>query len=238
MKLREILKKIDDANANKEKLREEIATLEHELDDLNARAESAAAAGDEELYLNLTDEASRISRRIYVKKKVIDIPPEKEITEEEVTAAWREYAAEFDKNYNKKYEKFKKVRQELCDIYADMIEDQCCILQTRERIYNLIKPPVNTYTNPDMRFPFEHIPVVQKKMIGSREVMAPNINIYNIGFLELITPMLYADDVIDRGTAERWAAIISGSANVLPEKKIRPDVEPHIDKFGLFINKK
>lgn len=236
MTLNDIFIRNQELTAAKEKAMKEISVLEHELADLNARAESAAAAGDEDLYLDLTDAASRISRRIYVKKKVLEAPLENGITENDVSAAWKSYAAEYDKAYNRNYEKLKKAKQDLYAVYRDMIESQLVLLQTRAKVYDLIKPPASTYTTPDMRFPFKHLPVLPKKVLSGHEVAAPNISCYGISFQDLITPMLYADDVIDRGTAERWAAIINGSTDVLPEKGYKPKLDRHIDPLGLFIN--
>ena len=234
MKLRDVFKKVDDANAAKEKILGEIAALEHELDDLNARAESTAAAGDEEEYIRLTDEASRISRRIYVKKKISDTPAGSELTESEVVKSWNEYAAECEKHFNKNYDKIVKIRQELHDVYEEMIEDQYKILQTRVRLYNLVQPPADTYVTIDMRFPFKRIPTPERKT--SFQTLRPKISCYGTDFTEFVTPMLYADEVIDQKTAERWAAIINGLTDVPPSKTYRAKGDGHVDPLGLFRN--
>lgn len=238
MKLKDIFKKIEDSNAAKEKARGEIAVLERELDDLNARAESVAATGNEDEYIRLTDEASRITRRIYVKKKISEVPAEKEIKESEVVDAWNEYAAEYEKTYDKNFEKFVKARQQLRDVYETMMQDQNDALMTREKLYNMVRPPANTATTIDIRFPFKRLPILPTKIVGTFESVSPIIRCYGMNFRELITPMLFAADLIDKETAERWISIINGVTAVLPEKKYRPEIDQHVDKFGLFINKK
>lgn len=233
MTLEALLKKIDEINAVKAQTQNDVIFLEKRKAEILANAEKAADAGDEEEYIRLTDEASKIDRRIYVKQKIINAPLEKEIPEDEVTAAWSDHASKYEKIYNQKYAKFEQQRKKLCEMYADLIEDQRQILIDRKKLHESFKPPANIMISVDDRFPFKHLPVAKKRSINGVEAAAPHFNCYGITFDDFSTPMFYGYDDIDRDTARAWFSIINGSNSIVPEKQYRPKVD-HFPYFGLY----
>lgn len=148
MKLEMILKKKLEIDANKEKLSREVAELERQLESINAEAEAAAADGLEDKYIELTDEASRINRRIYVKNKSVTAPGS--LPEAEVFAAWKEYAAAYEKNFKSKYAEYVKAAKKLYDMYCQLITEQNEALKMRRKCGALVGmevPPTSINDN-------------------------------------------------------------------------------------------
>lgn len=238
MTLDQIFKKKQEADAAKEKSRVDIVGLERQLDTINAQAEAAAAAGLEDEYIQLTDKASEISRRIYVKQKVVNSPPlGKEISESEVATVWKEHAAKYKKTYDQKYEKFEQLRKKLCAVYADLIEDQRQILLDRKKLAESFPLPANVATPVESRFPFKHLPLAEKKAINGIESGRPDINCYGLTFRDFLLLLFYGCDDIDRDTVQAWSSIVECNNQIIPEKQYRPKTDPGPVTLGLYRGK-
>ncbi len=126
-----IMKRLQDFESAKIQANNDIIFLEERLKNISAKAESAAEAGKDDDYIALTNQASEIERRIYVKHKIIERTSLPDLTKEEVLNAWNEYAAAYGKKHAKKYEAYQKAVRELFEKYKDLVNDQNEALRAR-----------------------------------------------------------------------------------------------------------
>lgn len=136
MMLESLFKKKSEADACKAKAKNDIMFLEKRRDEIIAKAEKVANAGDEEEYIRLTDEATQLDRRIYVKGKIANI--ETTIPEEEVLRAWDEYTAAYEKTFQADYADYVKAAKKLFEQYTKMIKNQNEALKVRRKCGELM----------------------------------------------------------------------------------------------------
>lgn len=132
-KFEEVQKKYNAAQRQKAQLEAEIIELKERQPILSDEAEKRAEAGDLEGYIELKGQADRISAEIHVKElqlKKAAVPIEKD----EAIAAWKEYIKPADAAFVKKFEAYKKARQELCTMLSDLARDRRNALELREML--------------------------------------------------------------------------------------------------------
>ena len=101
----------------------------------NDLAETAAAAGDLDAYKKNRADAIDAESLAYVLDKQIKKAGENPVfNETEVAEAWRRYTAEYGKSLASKRKRFDKLKTELLDEYASMVQLQRDACATRERI--------------------------------------------------------------------------------------------------------
>lgn len=237
MTLEALLKKVADLNAVKAQTQNDIIFLEKRKAEILTNAEKAADTGDEEEYIRLTDEASKIDRRIYVKQKLVKAPLEKEISADEVAAVWSDHASKYDKAYDQKYAKFKQQRKKLCEMYADLIEDQRQIMLERKKLHESFALPSNVLISIDDRFPFKHLPLAEGKAVNGIASPMPRINCYGLTFRDFLLLMFYGCDDIDRETVQAWISVVDGDNHILPEKQYRPKIDSAPVTLGFYRGK-
>lgn len=137
MILDSLFKKKHEVDVARTQAKNDVLFLEQRLDVINAKAEEAASAGDEDEYIRLTDEASKISRRIYVKRKTSETTTV-DVTKEEVLKAWGEYADTYNKNHKKKVIAYERAIKDLFALYTDLIHDQNAALEARRKCADCI----------------------------------------------------------------------------------------------------
>lgn len=200
MKLDDIFKKRLELAAAKEKARLDIAELERQLEAANTEAEAAALSGNEDEYIRLTDKASEISRRIYVKRKIIDA---KEILDpRDVEAAWKDYADAYNKKFQTKYKAFEKQRQKLCKMYEEMINDQYELLQIRKKAGESMGVELHGLDSESV-LAFDKLPGTRPHVLNG--IGVPPARAYNCRCLEI--PLFYDSGDIDAATLEKWRNI-------------------------------
>ena len=130
----------------------------------NDLAETAAAAGDLDAYKKNRADAIDAESLAYVLDKQIKKAGENPVfNETEVAEAWRRYTAEYGKSLASKRKRFDKLKTELLDEYASMVQLQRDACATRERISAYIGKGRNTVAMErdnafDKRFEMDMIP--------------------------------------------------------------------------------
>ena len=237
MTLEALLKKVAEINAVKAQTQNDVIFLEKRKAEILANAEKVADAGDEEEYIRLTDEASKIDRRIYVKQKLINAPLEKEISDGEVAAAWSDHASDYAKTHKQKYAKFEQQRKKLCEMYAELIEDQRQMLLERKKLHEAFALPANVATTIDDRFPFTRLPLAEAKAINGIAGPMPRLHCYGLTFRDFLLLAFYGFNDIDRETVQAWISVIEGNNEIIPEKQYRPKFDSGPITLGLYRGK-
>lgn len=130
-KLEKLQKKVDESQKNKARLEAEINDLREKQSELDAKAEKMAEAGDVDGYLRVKGQADRAGAELHVKElqlKKADLPVEKE----EALAAWNEFIKSADAAFEKKFEAYKKARQELGAMLKDIVRERENAKQMRD----------------------------------------------------------------------------------------------------------
>lgn len=203
MTLDSIFKKKAESDAAKAQAKNDIVFMEKRKAEILANAEKAADAGDEEEYIRLTDEASQLERRIYVKRKIADAA--RAVDPEEVEAAWSEHVAKYNKAFRAKYANFERERKRLCKMYEDMINDQYDLLQIRKRAGELIGVANLAGESTQHILSFDRLP--ETKEHSFKGIGSPAPQVYHCRNLAI--PFFFDSDDIDPDTFEKWRDVFN-----------------------------
>ena len=135
MKIEKLRKEHEERVAMIEKLKKESDALRSKEEEITGKMETAAAAGDEDLFLSLKKEREEAQDRRYVKESLIkQIVP---TTKEEAVAAWDEYAKSYKSEFEKKWKEYRKAISALYSEYMSVVNCQNDALKIREECVQL-----------------------------------------------------------------------------------------------------
>lgn len=129
MKIEELWKKHNAAQASQAKRAEEIQAQEKTLAELKKKQEEAAAAGDFSAYEAAGEEIQKAEGRLYV---LIKSAKAGIVTPEEAAACWREFADGYRKEQEKRRAEYRKAQKQACTQYEEMIDKQNAAFHLRE----------------------------------------------------------------------------------------------------------
>ena len=165
MTVKELDEKYQSAMTNYQQMIEAQKDAERKAAEYNELAETAAAAGELEAYKKSKADAIDAESLAYVLEKQIEKTGANSVfSEDEVFDAWHRYAAEYGKNLAIKRKRFEKLKTELLEEYAGMVQLQRDACATRERISAYIgmnrRGAANEIDNVfDKRFEMDLIPI-------------------------------------------------------------------------------
>lgn len=164
MTVKELDEKYQTSMLNYQQMIESQKEAARKAEEYNDLAETAAAAGDLDAYKKNRADAIDAESLAYVLDKQIKKAGENPVfNETEVAEAWRRYAAEYGKSLAGKRKRFDKLKTELLEEYASMVQLQRDACATRERISAYIGKGRNTVAMEcdktfDKRFEMDMIP--------------------------------------------------------------------------------
>ncbi len=206
-----LFKKKSEADASKAKAKNDIMFLEKRRDEIIAKAEKVANAGDEDEYIRLTDEATQLDRRIYVKGKIANI--ETTIPEEEVLRAWNEYAAAYEKTFQADYADYVKAAKKLFEQYTKMIKNQNEALKVRRKcgeLMGIITPGHSQ--NDDSTLYGLHINGIPQ-LISNK--MNSYCNYYGHSYPDAAIPMFWALGCMSEEDSLKYSLVVTNTATDL-----------------------
>lgn len=119
-----------DAREEIEKAKEETFKAKQEL---SRKAEAAADAGDVDLYYKYTQDVGRLDAAAHVREVQLR-KKDQPVTDEEVTAAWADYVAGYNKSLAAGLAKLEKAKDALLAEYAALVNLQSEALTVRARL--------------------------------------------------------------------------------------------------------
>ena len=167
MKLEELDKQAQERIAKKEELTTRIADLEQRETAANEKAQTAAEAGELEAYKAASSEAQEIVTQLIVAraqhKKLGS--GDAIVTQEDAAAAWKDFAGDYDRKFDKLYAELEKKRSDLLSTYRALLDLQYDALEKRDRLagYAGIKSDSFIGSNPlDNHFSCRYLPESSK----------------------------------------------------------------------------
>ena len=118
-----------EAQAEIESVKKKSAAEKAELEN---QAEAAADAGNVDRYMQLKQQAERVDATAYVRVKQLEKVTGP--TNEEISAAWNDYAAGYSKSLSAGLARLEKAKEALLAEYAALIDLQETALKTRARL--------------------------------------------------------------------------------------------------------
>lgn len=163
MKLEELDRQAQERIAKKEELTTRIADLEQREAAANEKAQTAAEAGDVEAYKAASSEALEIGTQLVVAraqhKKLGS--GDAIVTQEDAAAAWKDFAGDYNRKFDKLYADLEKKRSDLLAVYRALLDLQYDALEKRDRLagYAGIKSDGFIGSNPlDNHFSCRYLP--------------------------------------------------------------------------------
>ena len=115
-----------------------IADLEDQISMLSNQAKEAADAGDFDQYKIITDRKEAAQAELFVKQSYVSTVKSGSITEEEVKAAWSEYADGYNKQFDKLFSEYESKRNSMLNAYAPLIDLQEKALTVQKQLRGYI----------------------------------------------------------------------------------------------------
>lgn len=124
------LRTIEDMRENKRaEIREQLATIEAKRDDAATSMRMAATAKDKKAYLTAENEQRALDAQMDVlREKLADPIP---VDRENILAVWRDYATEYNQDFDKKMAAYKAARHKAAQLYLDLAKAQGAALAER-----------------------------------------------------------------------------------------------------------
>ncbi|MBQ6679801.1 MAG: hypothetical protein IJM76_07265 [Lachnospiraceae bacterium] len=119
----------NESQVNAAKRNEEIKQTEAVIAGLKAEREKAAEDGDLDLYDKKDNEIQQTEHRLYV---LIKSAKKGAVTPEQTAEFWREYAAGFQKNQEKRLAEYRKTQKKAREQYEELVQEQNRALHARE----------------------------------------------------------------------------------------------------------
>ena len=132
MKLQELDKRYEAAAKARKQLENDVELLQHNIDALNNQAMTLATAGNVEDYKRKRNEVVNLEAELFVKRAQLKANASP-VSAEEVKDAWKNYAADRNKQLDDMLAKYRTHKKALAAEYRDMIEYQAETLANRER---------------------------------------------------------------------------------------------------------
>lgn len=129
MTINDLWKKYKNAQADAARRAEEIKQAEAALASLKAQQEDAAAEGNQAAFDALDEDIRKATNRITV---LIKSSRRGVVTPEDCSEFWREYAADFKKDQEKRMLEYRKTQKQACEQYEKMVEAQNTAFHVRE----------------------------------------------------------------------------------------------------------
>ena len=201
MKLDTIFKRFEEHNSKIEQTKNDIQLLEQRIEQAKSDAEDLANNADEDGYIAAMSEIRKLEDRLYVKRKIISSTAPV-VANEDVSEAWSEYAADYNKRYKRKYAEFAKARKVLCRLYADMVSDQNQALKLRAKINEVTGNAVSGLG-------IDMLPHMTGHPTGGIFIDTRQINYSGIQFRDFTTPMMWESGDIQEQDAMKWFNIVT-----------------------------
>ncbi|MBR6208903.1 MAG: hypothetical protein IKQ69_07880 [Oscillospiraceae bacterium] len=133
MKLSDLEKKITDAESLRTRLEREQKEAARLADDLKAKADAAAVAGDVAAYRRYKAEADEQEAVAHVRAAQLS-KASNPISREDCAAAWSGYRKDYEKSLSSKLAELDKARAAFIKAYTDAVDLQAQACATRERL--------------------------------------------------------------------------------------------------------
>ena len=146
-----------DARAELEKAKEQAFKEKQEL---TRKAEAAAEDGNVDLYYQYTQDAGRVDAAAHVREVQLR-KKDQPVTEPEVTAAWADFVAGYNKNLAAGLVRLEKAKDALLSEYEALVDLQGDALEIRERLAGYVDQKAL-----ESSFPMEYIPAKNGLDIG------------------------------------------------------------------------
>lgn len=165
--IEELDRQAKERTSKKEELTTKIADLEQRETAAKGNAETAAENGDVEAYKAASSEALEIGTQLVVAraqhKKLGS--GDAIVTQEDAAAAWKDFAGDYDRKFDKLYAELEKKRSDLLSTYRALLDLQYDALEKRDRLagYAGIKSDGFIGSNPlDNHFSCRYLPESSK----------------------------------------------------------------------------
>lgn len=132
-KLEALRKKYDEAVNKKAAMQAEIQKLKADTITLAEEADAAAQAGNISLYREKRDASQLAADTAHVRERQLEIFTELQPIEDG-REAWKEYAGEYGKNFDRVQKAFDKAQGELVKAYLELVEIQNDGLRVKDQI--------------------------------------------------------------------------------------------------------
>ena len=136
MTIKELEKKIHDANSAREQMAREQEDALFASRELKRKADDAAAVGDVDGYLKFKTELDRQEAIFYVRKTQLE-RSQKVVTDDEISDAWDSFAKGYNKNLASKQTDFEKLKKAALSAYREMVDLQTDALIQRQKLADL-----------------------------------------------------------------------------------------------------
>lgn len=132
-KYERLREKYDEAVNKKAAMQDEIQQLKIDMTTLAEEADNAAQAGNIPLYREKRDASQLAADTAHVRERQMEVISELQPVEEG-RAAWREYAGEYGKNFDRAQKALEKAKDDLRKAFMDLVEIQNEGLRVKEQI--------------------------------------------------------------------------------------------------------
>ena len=137
MTIEKFWEKVSDEEALKAKIKAEISELMAREMKLSEEMETAANAGDAQLYHRLRMEKEEVSSTIFVKRRFSD-KMASSVTEADARAAWENYAAGYNAKLKKALAEYREQREKLFSLYSGLVDLQAEACDVRESLGKVV----------------------------------------------------------------------------------------------------
>lgn len=178
-KLDNLKKKVDQSKAERKRLEDEISRLKEQIASLDAEAEAAAEGGAVEAYIKADGEKKRLEQTLYVMERQA-AKMARPVSDDEIIDAWRQYAAEHDKQLERMIQDYEKSRRALYDRFREIVSFQNEALRDRANVGALFEDVDANNPDDDGRFarlPIRHIEKAVESGVYMRNV--PEITFFS-----------------------------------------------------------
>ena len=178
MKVSDIDKKYQDSMRDYQLLIEKEATAKKDAERLKEEAEAAAVAGDLEGYKTLKAKASDAEALAYVLQKKVEKSGASDVfTRDEIDKAWKDYAGDYNKTLKAKLKKFADAKEDLLQLYSEMVtlqRDACAVRERMAKYAGIALQGAVMDKGIGDAFPMEYIPCVKSGDFGEMDITGTN----------------------------------------------------------------
>lgn len=185
MTIKELEKKIQDANSARDQMAREQEDALFASRELKRQADDAAAAGDVDGYLKFKNELDRQEAVFFVRKTQLE-RSQKVVTDAEISDAWDSFAKGYNKNLASKQAEFEKLKKAALSAYREMVDLQRDALIQRQKLADLAGVTAISMGSitPEFerRFPMDYIDTASDDQVtfrvGGLGVLDPDLAMY------------------------------------------------------------
>lgn len=129
--INDLRKSLSEMDKEKAEIRKEITGIHNLVEAKKAEAEDALNSGDEAKYLSCQDELKVLEARELIRQRKLE-SASKPFTDNEVKAAWDDYATDFNKQMEKRLKEYRTAVETMEKAYIDLVNFQNEALKTRK----------------------------------------------------------------------------------------------------------